>query len=451
MSTISTNDEKVLGFKDVTLMTIAGNFGIRWLAVAAGLGASAIFFWIVGALMFFIPLAIISIHLATRYPEEGGAYAWTRRAMGEKSAFMVAWLYWVNNLFYYPTLLIFFAANLFYFLGMPEKVNDQILVTSVVLVVFWGIILLSLYGLKANKYLADFGGTLGSILPAVLIIILGAGAYFISGSVTEFSVATILPHDSIMNNLSTLTIIMFAMAGIEIIPTFANSVKGGGRTLYKSLMLSAFLLVAFYILGTVAINVILAPENIGQTSGLIEAFTLLGDKLGIPWMAHLMAFLLTFAELAAISIWLLAPITMFFKCTPRGILPDWLHKTNKHKAPANALLFMGVIVSVIILITNFLPTVDSMYQIMILMATILYFIPYLYMVVSYLKLAKGKLKYIVGISVIISLVLGILFSFQPPKDLHTTHEIWVYELELILGPTIFIAIGALLYKFRRQS
>ncbi len=44
MGAISTNDEKVLGFKDVTMMAVTANFGIRWIPVAACLGASAVFF-----------------------------------------------------------------------------------------------------------------------------------------------------------------------------------------------------------------------------------------------------------------------------------------------------------------------------------------------------------------------------------------------------------------------
>ena len=383
------NDNKVLGFKDVVLMNAACNFGIRWLAVAAGLGASTVFFWIVGALMFFIPLTFVAVYLSKRFPHEGGAYAWTTLAFGEKSGFMVAWLYWVNNLFYYPTLLIFFAANFAYFIGMPDKINDQVWVTILVLIVFWIIISINLYGLKASKIIGDIGGILGAILPAVLIIILGVSAYVMYGkAATSFKASDFLPHDSLLNNLSTLTIIMFAMSGIEIIPTFANSVKGGATTLYRGLIMSAFVLMGFYILGTLAINVVLPPDSISQTSGLIEAFDLLGQKFGISWLAHLMAFLLTFAELAGITIWLVAPITMFFKCTPRGILPDWLHKTNRYGTPANGLIFMGVIVSIIILFTNLLPTVNSMYHILVLMATVLYFIPYIYVVLAYLKLGE---------------------------------------------------------------
>jgi amino acid transporter len=450
MGGISTNDDKVLGFKDVTIMAVTANFGIRWIPVAACLGASAVFFWILGALIFFLPLVVIAVQLSRKYPDEGGMYAWTTRAMGEKSGFMVAWLYWINTIFYYPAVLIFLATNFAYFIGRPDLVDNHYYITVVVLIAFWLITVVSFYGLKANKYLVDIGGILGSFIPAIAIIVLGFAAYFMSGkSATDFSASNFLPHDNILNNLSTLTIIMFAMAGIEIIPTFANSVKDVKKNLFYGLIVASVLLIGLYVLATVALNLVASPDSIGSASGLMTAFEIIGQEFGWVWFPKLMAFLLTFAEFAAVSIWLLAPVIMFFKCTPKGILPAWLHKRNKHDSPKNALIFMGILVSIIVLLTNFLPSVDTMYQALILMATVLYFIPYLYLVVSYIKLSNTKLKYIFGVLVFISTTLGIIFSFQPPADLTATSDILTYELELILGPVIFILIGYLLYKFRR--
>ena len=452
MDVSNSSDEKVLGLKDVTIMAVTANFGIRWIPIAALLGASAVFFWILGALIFFLPLVVISVQLSRKYPDEGGMYAWTTRALGEKSGFMVAWLYWVNTIFYYPAVLVFLATNFAYFVGKPELINNHYFITAVVLIAFWLITFISFYGLKVNKYLVDIGGVLGSFIPAIVIIVLGFAAYFSTGkSATDFSASNFLPHGDILNNLSTLTIIMFAMAGIEIIPTFANSVKNAKKTLYYGLILSAIILLGLYILGTVALNLVASPDSINGAAGLMQAFEIIGQRFGWDWFPRLMAFLLTFAEFAAVSIWLLAPVIMFFKCTPRGILPNWLHKTNKHDSPRNALLFMGVLVTIIVLLTNFLPSVNVMYQVLILMATVLYFIPYLYLVVAYIKLMGSGYKYIFGILVFISTSLGILFSFQPPSDISTTHEIFVYELELILGPAIFIVIGWLLYKFRRKE
>lgn len=49
---INYNQDKVLGLKDVTIMAVTANFGIRWIPVAACLRALAIFFWIFGAVCF---------------------------------------------------------------------------------------------------------------------------------------------------------------------------------------------------------------------------------------------------------------------------------------------------------------------------------------------------------------------------------------------------------------
>ncbi|MBY7734649.1 APC family permease [Francisella philomiragia] len=448
MDSIST-DNKVLGLKDVTIMAVTANFGIRWIPVAAGLGASAIFFWILGALVFFLPLVVIATQLSRKYPDEGGMYAWTTRALGEKSGFMVAWLYWINTIFYYPAVLIFLATNFAYFIGKPELVENHYYITVVVLIAFWLITVISFYGLKANKYLVDIGGILGSFIPAIVIIILGVAAYLAVGhSATDFSMVNIVPHGSSLDNLSTLTIIMFAMAGIEIIPTFANSVRDAKKNLYYGLILSAFILLGLYILGTVALNLVASPDDIGKASGLMTAFEIIGHQFHWAWFPKLMAFLLTFAEFAAVSIWLLAPVIMFFKCTPKGILPDWLHKTNKHDSPRNALIFMGVLVTFIVVFTNLLPSVDVMYQILILMATVLYFIPYLYLVIAYIKLMNHRIKYLFAVLVFASTSLGIIFSFQPPSEMTSFYDIVLYESELILGPMIFILVGWALYKYR---
>ena len=444
-----TASENILDLKDVTIMAVTANFGIRWLPVAAGLGASASFFWLLGALFFFAPLVVIAIQLSALHPDEGGMYSWTKKALGEQAGFMVAWLYWVNTLFFYPAILIFLATNFAYFLGKPELTHNHYYISFSVLSAFWLVTFISFYGLKANKYLVDIGGIIGSFIPAIAIILLGFTAYFISGhSATVFSLHAMLPHGSIFHNLSTLTMIMFAMAGIEIIPTFANSIKNAQKTLFTGLTLAAFILFALYILGTIALNLVASPNHIDNAAGLMQAFDIIAQELHMPWFTKVISFMLTFAEFAAVSIWLLAPIIMFFKCTRRGILPDWFHQTNRYNAPHHALLFMAILVSIIVLLSNFLATVNAMYNALILMATVLYFIPYLYLVVAYIKLHHSKRRYLYGSLVFISITLGILFSFEPPTSLTHTHDILIYEAELILGPMIFFIMGWLIYKVK---
>jgi len=179
----------------------------------------------------------------------------------------------------------------------------------------------------------------------------------------------------------------------------------------------------------------------------------------LPSLVPLIATLLVFGELAAITIWLFVPALMFFKTTQKGILPEWLHRHNKYGMPKNALLIQAVLVTIIVLLTALLPSVNEMYQVLVLAATIVYFFPYLFLALAYLKLkfADSNWSYqlpgrkvrvvLMSLSVLVALILGIGISFVPTSDLVNTHAILVYELELVGGPLLLILLGLGLYAY----
>lgn len=444
--------KKLFNLKDITLLTFFANFGVRWLAVAAAMGAVATLYWIIGALTLAIPMAFICAQLSRQYPEEGGIYAWTRNTLGEKQGFIVSWLYFINNLFYYPAVLIFLATNFAFGIGHPTLANNSVFICCSVLVALWAIIFISIFGLKMNKYATEFGGFIGSLFPTILIIGLGIGIYCLTkNSATSFTLHTVFFNDHMSKSLANLTMLMFAMTGVEIIPTFANAVRNPKRDLYFGLILGTIILVFLYILGTIALNIILPVDAIQKTTGLIHAFQLVFNKFHHPAFTRIIAILLVFAEIGVVSIWLIAPITMFFKCSPKGILPNWFHKTNKHESPINALIFVGIIVSCLLLTTTFLPAVNDMYQILVLMSVLLTFIPYLYLVRVYAKnyhtinMHSGWKIYFI-ISVTVSLILGIAFSFQLPSNLVTLTSKILYEAEMFFGPALFVTVGYWLFR-----
>src|SRR6185312_13210001 len=68
---------KAMGFWDVLLFNIATVLGPRWIAAAGHNGTSSISLWVLAALLFFIPGAFVINELSSRFPEEGGLYAWS--------------------------------------------------------------------------------------------------------------------------------------------------------------------------------------------------------------------------------------------------------------------------------------------------------------------------------------------------------------------------------------
>ena len=111
---------RAMDLRDMVLFNVVAVLSLRWLATAAAAGPSSIALWVLAALFFFIPQGLAVSDLAARYPEEGGIYAWTKRTFGEGHGFLCGWCYWVNNILYYPNLLMSTAVVGTYVIGQGE-------------------------------------------------------------------------------------------------------------------------------------------------------------------------------------------------------------------------------------------------------------------------------------------------------------------------------------------
>ena len=106
-----------MGFWDVLFFNIATVLGPRWIAAAAHNGTSSISLWVLAAVLFFVPMALVINELSSRFPEEGGLYVWSKEAFGDFHGFVAGWTYWVYTIFYFPGLLLASASMSAYVMG----------------------------------------------------------------------------------------------------------------------------------------------------------------------------------------------------------------------------------------------------------------------------------------------------------------------------------------------
>ena len=57
------DSKKILGLRDVALLTFVSNFGVRWFAVAAGVGFFFVFYLVIWALILGISLSFFPAEL----------------------------------------------------------------------------------------------------------------------------------------------------------------------------------------------------------------------------------------------------------------------------------------------------------------------------------------------------------------------------------------------------
>src|SRR5262245_35768104 len=108
MKTTQTTPTLVRGLKlrDLVLFNLVAALVLGLLGTTATSGPGSFVMWLIASVCFCIPQGVAVIELSSRFPKEGGIYFWTKRALGEGHGFLCGWCYWINNVLYYPNLLI---------------------------------------------------------------------------------------------------------------------------------------------------------------------------------------------------------------------------------------------------------------------------------------------------------------------------------------------------------
>jgi glutamate:GABA antiporter len=193
---------RAMGFGDLLLFFIITGFAVRWVPLAAADGPSALLFWVLACLTFYVPLVFCVIELSSRYPEEGGLYVWTKHAFGDFAGFLTGWTYWTSVLPYFAGLLYFTAGNALYIGGdrwsrLAGEPLYFIAFSLSALAVATG---LNVVGLGVGKWLHNLGA-ISSWAPAIVLIGMGCLAWLRFGSATEMDAASMLPSINLKNVL----------------------------------------------------------------------------------------------------------------------------------------------------------------------------------------------------------------------------------------------------------
>src|SRR5262249_20833675 len=148
-----------LGVRDVALMVVIAVVSLRWIPRAARAGWPSMSLWCLAGLCFFLPLAAVVVELSARYPEQGGLYIWVREAFSPRHAFFCGWCLWLNEVFYFPSYLLFALANFLTIGGAGAEAmgRNRLFSAAVVLGLLWGLTGLNILGLQVTKWVQNLG------------------------------------------------------------------------------------------------------------------------------------------------------------------------------------------------------------------------------------------------------------------------------------------------------
>lgn len=451
---------KAMGFWDVLLFNIATVLGPRWVAAAAHNGTSSISLWVIAAVLFFIPSALVINELSSRFPEEGGLYVWTKEAFGDFHGFVAGWNYWTYTVFYFPGLLLASAAMSAYIIGENGAALSQnrafLLWVSLGLLVV--AVALNIIGLNIGKWLQNVGGV-ATYLPLMAVVAIAAIIAVKHGAVTHFTPRNILPTWN-WDTVNFWSQIAFAFSGLELVSTMSQEVRNPRRTLPRALYAAAVLIAGMYIVATIAVLVLAPAGEVSNTNGVFHAITVGSVALGFGFLGIVAAIVVTVGNAGGVGSTVAGIARVPFVVGIDRYLPQAFGKIHpRWKTPYVSILVQAGLSCAILLVSQINESMRGAYDVLVSATNILYFIPFLYMFAAAIRLSsrpdraqnpeavlipagQAGVWTVSGVGFLVVLV-GIFVSLVPPGD--STNKLG-FEMKLVVGTVATILIGLLLYR-----
>lgn len=251
---------------------------------------------------------------------------------------------------------------------------------------------------------------------------------------------------------------------MELSAVHVTEIENPQKNYPKAIMMASLGAVLIFILGTLAISFVLPSNSINLTQGLLVTFDKYLVAYDLGFLSPVIALMLVIGVLAGVSTWIGGPSKGLLAVGNHGLLPPFFQKVNKNGVQINILIVQGCIVTLLILLFTFMPSVQSVYQVLTQLTSILYLVMYLLLFLSGIVLRVkepnqprpfnvpgGKIgMFIFGGVGVLGALLAMGLSFLPPSQIKVgSPSVW-YTI-LIIGFIVFVGAPMIIYNMRKPE
>jgi glutamate:GABA antiporter len=442
--------KRVLGRWDLVLLFVVAVVNLNVVPTISANGAVTVWLWILALLLFFWPQAIAVIELADRYPGEGGVYLWAKRIFGDFHGFLSGWCYWTNNIFYVPTVLLYFVGISVFVAGPgAQGLADKpafALTASIVLLA--ALVVLNVLGLGVGKWVNNLGGV-GTGITAVVLISLGAVVAHRFG-ITVTAADFRIPGD--IRLVGSFGVICFGLVGLELASVMGDEIQDPKRTLPGAVALGGVLCGVLYIGATLTLLLALPKNQIGVLAGVMQAVSHMASQVGVSWLTSPFALVLSISIAGIASAWLSGSARIPFVAGLDSYLPEGLGKLHPRYATPYVALIVHASLSAAFLAMSFVGAqVKEAFVTMLDLAVVLQLVPFLYMYAGLIRLAarpaaeghySKNTMLLAGWCGLLTTVLAMAVAFVPS---HQIESIWLFEIKMVVGTLFFLGLAAFFF------
>jgi len=453
--------KRILGLSDLSFFLIAALVNLNSVPVVANAGPVALVLWVAGFFLFFIPQAIAVLEFSKRAPQEGGIYVWNKKAWGDFHGFVSGWAYWVNNIFYVPTLLFYIIGFILYIGGSKTAslATNPFFMMSVSLGLLWIITYLNIRGFGVGKWIQNLGAS-GTFITAITILVIGVITAFTRGASNDISISAIIPSLGNWQFLALLSIVCLNYVGLELGSVISDEIKKPEKNIPRAVIIAGASTVLLFLVVTSSLLIAIPYKEIGIIEGILQGIEHAANAIGFGWIVFPMAILMIMNAAGNTSAWLSGAARIPYVIGIDKYLPSSLGTVHpKHNTPHVALIVQGIASSFVIVIAAIGSTVGDMYMFLLQTTVVLQLIPYVYMFAALIKVRAtygNENAYFKNKIVTLSAgfiggamtIFGIAFAFVPSENVSS---IFIYEIKLVISCVGFIIPAIIFYYLNNRK
>jgi len=375
--------KRELGLTAAVAIVVGNCIGSGIFTSAASLAAAsnpktAILAWIitsVGSLL----IALSFASLGTAMPRTGGPIVYTRAAFGDFAGFLIAWTYWIGAWVGNAAIITAFMLYFTYFVPAAASPIIAFLLTSGVL---WFFTIINILGVKGA----------GRVSVITTILKVGALVVFVIIAAMHFNPAMLSTVSSAkVAGISTLpaaiAIALWAFVGIESATIPAGEIKNPEKNIRKSTVYGTLIAATIYIIVSVVGMGVLDQSTLAISNAPLA--DIINKATGGTWGGNFIALGAIVSALGASSGWILTTARSAFGASQDKLFPAFFAKIHpKYLTPVTSLIVSGLAANVL-LILNYMGTLSSAFNFMLLLATLAFLPAYAFSAAADIILLKN--------------------------------------------------------------
>lgn len=362
-------DRKKIGPWIATALVVGNMIGSGVFLLPAALapfGAISFVGWVVsagGALL----LAGVFSRLSRAMPAVGGHYAYTRTALGDFAAFLVAWGYWISiwcgNAAISAALVGYLSAL------VPAIEGRPLAQAGLAIIVIWLLTYVNSRGVRNAGVLA-LVTTIAKLIPLCLIAVVGL--FFVDpGNLEPFNATDRSAMSAIA---ATAALTLWAFLGLESATIPAEDVENPTVTIPRATIAGTVITATVYILGTLAvIGIVPASELATSPAPFADAAALMWGE----WGRNVIAVGAVVSAFGALNGWILLSGQIPMAAARDGLFPARFARENRVGAPVFGLIVSSAL-STAVMALNFTRGLVGMFTFIVLLSTMTALVPYVF-------------------------------------------------------------------------